>query len=314
MIKMSEVIGMEDSALSPIVLFVDVSQKLNNLEARTMLLEKSKEIGLNKNNTKYLFCTEEYPIESIHMDIETLNPLLIIAVGSSAFSKLVPDAKGGILKNRGKIFKFANKFLLIPTIHPNYIIQNPTNENKTNFLEDLRLGMKSAANFALSKNNGQDFDYEHFSDTLKNQGLQSNKAETEIIINYEQFVKFCNENVNPYDEIGYDVETNALPVMSDKHRVVGFSLASGKSKGCYVPLRALDFKIEKKDRELIRDKLKEILQEKEIWVYNCMHEIPVTWNWNRIFYGKCKRFICYGKINELWKTWNSWIYGIKKSL
>lgn len=296
--KLVEVIGMKDSALSPIVLFIDISQKMSSVESRTMLINKAKEIGLNDNNSKFLFCTDEYPVESLYLDIETLNPLSIIAVGSSALSKLVPDAKGGILKNRGKVFKYDEKYLLIPTIHPNYIIQNPTDENKKNLLEDIRLGMKAASNIAMSKNKGEEFDYEHFSESLRNQGLQTNKAETEIVTNYKQFVEFCEENVNPYKEIGYDVETNALPVMSKDHRIVGFSLASGKSKGCYVPLRALDFKIKKEDRELIRDKLKEIVsnKNKDIWVYNCMHEIPVTWNWNGYFMENVKDLYVIAKL------------------
>lgn len=293
-----EVIGMENKVQSPIVLFIDIGQKLRNLEAREMLKNKAGEIGLNGNNSKFLFCTEEYPVERLYADIQVLNPLFIITVGYSAFQKLIPNAKGGILKNRGKIFKYDDTFLLLPTIHPNYIIQNPTEENQRIFSEDIRLGMKAAANVAMCKSKGEEFDYEHFSENLKNQGLQSNKAETEIITSYEQFVEFCKENVDPYKEIGYDVETNALPVMSDKHRIVGFSLASGKSKGCYVPLRALDFQIKKSDRELIRDKLKEILSDenKEIWVYNCMHEIPVTWNWNGYFMKNVKDLYIIAKL------------------
>ena len=131
MIKTSEVIGKRDR---PIVLFIDINANMNNQESREMLYRVANNFGITKNNAEFLHCDESFPIENIISEIESSCPLSIMAVGSSSLMKLLPEAKGGIIKNRGKLFKFADKFMLIPTIHPNYIIKNPTAENINNLL------------------------------------------------------------------------------------------------------------------------------------------------------------------------------------
>ena len=310
MIVTSEIIGKRDR---PIIMFIDINSNMNNQESKEMLYRIANNFGITKNNAEFLHCDESFPIENIISEIESSCPLTIMTVGSSALMKLLPEIKSGITKNRGKLFKLADKFILIPTIHPTYIIKNPTAENMNNFSDDIRLCVRVAGEVAISMKNNQEFDHESFISGLKKKGLQANKAETEIILNSQQFDEFCKENVDPYDEIGYDVETNALPVMDQNHRIVGFSLASGKTKGCYVPLRALDFKIPKTERELIKQRLVQILENKnkDIWVYNCQHEIPVTWNWTNYFMENVKDLYVIAKLMNCGKRSERGQMGLK---
>lgn len=130
-------------------------------------------------------------------------------------------------------------------------------------------------------------------------------ASSEIILNYEQYKKFCSENIDNQTEIGYDVETNALPVMDVNHEIVGFSLASEASTGCYVPFKALDFKMNEEDKNKIIEDLKKTLLEKEIWVYNCQHEIPVVYNNYGIFLKDIKDLYVIIKLLNCGKPWES---------
>lgn len=106
-----------------------------------------------------------------------------------------------------------------------------------------------------------------------------NKSTTIICKTYKEFDDFLNNQSNPENLVGYDVETNARPVHSKDHKVIGFSLAYSSGIGCYVPLKALDFQVSAQDTIDIKNRLSSILNTQDIMVYNCMHEYPVTLNW-----------------------------------
>lgn len=128
-------------------------------------------------------------------------------------------------------------------------------------------------------------------------------AESEIILSYNEFKDFCNKEINPYNDVAYDVETNALEVMDVNHEIIGFSLATGASTGCYVPLKSIDFMMPKEDRDLIEEDLKNILETKKIWVYNCQHEIPVVYNHYNIFLKDVKDIYVIVKLLNCGKKW-----------
>jgi len=109
-----------------------------------------------------------------------------------------------------------------------------------------------------------------------------NKSTTIICKTYKEFDDFLNHQSNSDNLVGYDVETNARPVHSKDHRVIGFSLAYSSGIGCYVPLKALDFQVSKQDVIDIKNRLSNILNTQDVMVYNCMHEYPVTLNWLKL--------------------------------
>lgn len=134
-------------------------------------------------------------------------------------------------------------------------------------------------------------------------GKKDIDAESEIILSYDKFKEFCNKEIDPYNDVAYDVETNALEVMDINHEIIGFSLATGASTGCYVPLKSIDFMMPERDRELIEGDLKNILETKKIWVYNCQHEIPVVYNHYNIFLKDVKDLYVIVKLLNCGKKW-----------
>ena len=104
-------------------------------------------------------------------------------------------------------------------------------------------------------------------------------SETILCKTFKEFNTFIEEHKNSTSEIAYDVETNARPVHSKDHRVIGFSIAFDEHTGCYVPIKALDFELTPMDKRLIEKKTNQLLSNNTTLVYNCMHEYPVTLSW-----------------------------------
>lgn len=147
-------------------------------------------------------------------------------------------------------------------------------------------------------------------------------GESEIIYSYEQFLEFCKKNIETVVKVGYDVETNALPVMDKNHEIVGFSLGNEDFKGCYVPFKSIGFKMPEDDKNKIIDYLKqEIFQksidkpeEREIWVYNCQHEVPVVYNHYNMFLENIKDLYVWIKLLNCGKPWDSGSRTLKRQV
>ena len=91
--------------------------------------------------------------------------------------------------------------------------------------------------------------------------------------NYEDFDSFCKEYIDNCDEqlrVAYDVETTAAPFLSEKYKLVGFSLATCVSDGCYVILNSIDY--DNPDTDKILERLSDIIKNHSILVFNAQHE------------------------------------------
>lgn len=249
-------------------------------------------MGLNENNCRFwnaVLCypqksdedtgfraptDEELNICKVHLfkDIEETNPKVIVTLGASALKALCPEVSGGITKNRGNMYKFQDNFIIVPTYHPSYLMRNQDPARRMEFKSDIKLAMK----IAMENESSNNVDEVINKNTKK---LKDNESNTVIITNYNDFDKFCKEEIDNYNMIAYDVETNAKEVTSVEHRIVGFSLASNEKTGCYVPLKALDFEIDEDSKRKIEERMKEFIKKKNMLVYNCQHEMPVTLNW-----------------------------------
>lgn len=138
-------------------------------------------------------------------------------------------------------------------------------------------------------------------------------AESIIIYSYEQFKDFCQKYIETTKSVGFDVETNALPVMDINHEIIGFSLGVEGFKGCYVPIKSIGFKMPEDDLNKIIEYLKNEIfiksiehpDEREIWVYNCQHEIPVVYNHYNIFLENIKDLYVWVKLLNCGKPWDS---------
>lgn len=252
-------------------------------KAGTYLHEIIGALGLNENNCRFYNVVRCIPkdnenssfrqpnqneidscINNLIEDINNTKPKVIVTLGYTASKALIPELKGGITQNRGQVYYF-NNYIVIPTYHPSYLIRQ-INNNKIRI--EFKLDIKTAITACVSPSKI----------ITKSQNID-NKSGTIICKTHDQFLDFCTSQIDNYSDISYDVETNAKEVHSQNHRVVGFSLASNKNTGCYIPFKCLDYEMEASDKKLIEDKLRSTLTSKNVIQYNCLHELPVTLNW-----------------------------------
>lgn len=74
-----------------------------------------------------------------HNEIKIVNPLVILALGTSAL-RFFTNPNADILKYRGKFIKY-NNTIVMPTFHPSDILKNPSREKDSParlFWEDLK--------------------------------------------------------------------------------------------------------------------------------------------------------------------------------
>lgn len=245
------------------------------------------DFGLNENNCRFFNVVRCYPQKSdtdtgfrapndnevnnciinLLMDIKKSKPKVIMPLGNTALKALVEDASGGITKNRGKIIEYG-EYVLVPSYHPSYLVRQSDNTKIHNeFISDI----KTAVNLCLSDNI-------HDEVNKSKESKKDNLSKTIPCLTYDEFDRFCKEYIDPYDDIMYDTETNAKEPHSEDFRLVGFSSASSKDVGCYVVIKSLDYSMEDSDVEKVKTRLKDILETKNITVYNCQYEIPVAMN------------------------------------
>lgn len=246
--------------------------------------------GLNENNCRFFNIVRCYPQISdentkfrapnkdeidacIHNFIEDINdtkPKVIVTLGNTPAKALFDDLTGGVTSFRGQIKEY-NGFLVVPTLHPSYLMRQPDNQKiRMEFKSDIKLAMDICLNLEKYRNIEKEISTK-----------KDNDSSTELCLSYKQFDNFCKSQIDNENDIGYDVETNAKEVHNENHEIVGFSLASNKDFGCYIPIKSLDFTMPDSDRCLIEKRLSRTLGDsnKTITVYNCQHEYPATLNW-----------------------------------
>lgn len=243
--------------------------------------------GLNENNCRFFNMVRCYPQVSddnfkfrapnkdelnacMHYfleDIEETKPKVIVTLGNTPTKTLFPELSGGITQIRGKVLNY-NGTIVVPTLHPSYLMRQPDN-NKIRL--DFKADIKSAIELCLNP--------EKAMEKNRSQGIKDNDSSTVMCLDFKSFNDFCSEKIDGKEEIAYDVETNAVEVHSADHKVVGFSLASDKDSGCYVPIVSLDYQMDETNKRLIEKKMKKILPSRDVIVYNCQHEYPATLNW-----------------------------------
>lgn len=246
--------------------------------------------GLNENNCRFFNIVRCYPQISddnpkfrapskdeinacMHYFIEDINntkPKVIVTLGNTPAKALFEDLKSGVTSFRGEIKEY-NGFLVVPTLHPSYLMRQQDNQKiRMEFKSDIKLAMDICLDQEKYRNSSRQSSFK-----------KDNESSTKLCLSYSDFNNFCIDQIDSSEDIGYDVETNAKEVHNANHEVVGFSLASNKDFGCYVPIKSLDFKMPDVDRRLIEKRLSRTLssEDKTVTVYNCQHEYPATLNW-----------------------------------
>lgn len=81
----------------------------------------------------------------LYEQVDTVMPKVIVALGNTAVSNLIPTELG-ITKIRGKFFK-VGKQLIMPTYHPSFLLRNgsPTSEPQQQFRQDIRSALDKLA-------------------------------------------------------------------------------------------------------------------------------------------------------------------------
>lgn len=208
-------------------------------------------------------------------DIMECKPKVVVTLGNVPSRFFIGDEFRSITKDRGNLYKrdieienCKYEFIVIPTYHPSYLIRNHGNSKlRMEFKKDIKRAIDSCID-------------RDFNDIINNfDSTVENDSETVICKTYEEFRDFIVSNIDNTDKVMFDLESNAKEVHSKDYEVVGFSLAGSRDRGCYVPMKSLDYEIDKRDKRLIEKKLSSILVNKKVGVYNYQHEEPAVLNW-----------------------------------
>lgn len=275
---------------SPMIYFINESPGVLRNSVEKYFKGILDKLGINENNSRYSNLTQCIPQASsednsplrqpteeeiencsdkLKDDILKTNPKVIITLGNTVSKALIGDDYTVISKCHGNIYTVMIgdiEYLAIPAYHPSYLMRNDSNKTiQADFVEDIEKAVRTCI------------------DPNRELGIskQSNKSpDTVMSLDYESFDNFCKEYIDNKSIIGYDLETNAEDTRSMLHEVVGFSLASSRDIGVYVPLNSLEYKFTDEERKKVEDRLRDILATREtIVVYNSQHEIPATLNW-----------------------------------
>lgn len=340
----------------PVVIFIDYKDndyEKRYLEERDKFQQQVEIYGIKKYIIYYADVNSNLTL--IHEEILKLKPLAVVPI-SKSFNKMCPNTtrKLNYIMDY-PAFRYTDDGLhvtQIPTITiPSYwtvLLHEYDKENFKLFDTGMRLvaalykkmeeyyktSIPKIESLKLEKSTTTD--QKRISDinieldklerscnisTLQTQlcGVEDIDAESEIILSYDQFKDFCKREIEGHNEVAFDVETNALETMDVNHKIVGFSLATGGTSGCYVPFESIDFNMNEKDKELIEKDLVEILKEKDdyasqhmddeqfrtcgVWVYNCQHELPVVYNHYNMFLKSIKDLYVIVKLLNCGKKW-----------
>ena len=251
----------------PLVTFVDFDATEESIDFFTSRLET---FGFTQESYRYIYDSElcESSENDIVSDVSNFNPNIIVPLGRTATKMILKQEKHGIRMIHGKSYLCKESIIIIPIFNPKYIMRNSENKKLLSlFCDDIKKIIY------LSNNE------EERLNSVKERELRKNTSKTIVCNDFKEFNEFCKQYIDSYDEVAYDVETNAKEIHSKDYDVVGFSLATTKDIGCYVPLTTLEYKMSDINARLIKKRLTDILKTKNTVVYNCMHEYPATLNW-----------------------------------
>ena len=256
-----------------------ISSMNKRSEDYAYLFEELSKRGINENNCKFItFESKNRPVyysdfiensKEIENLVNISNPELVVTVGDNISSYFIGNSFSGISRNNGSVYKRKfgiNEFKIMPIFHPSYILRKGLQEEYSKTIKKIILiASGSIPDQVISDCNSS--------------SIHEFKDETIICLNSLEFDEFCKKEIDNFDLIAYDIETNAKEKTSKNYEVVGFSLASNSKKGCYVVLDSLDYKMDKIHIKNVEDRLRKILSSKRIMVYNYMHEELATLRW-----------------------------------
>lgn len=256
-----------------------ISSMNKRSEDYAYLFEELSKRGINENNCKFItFESKNRPVyysdfiensKEIENLVNNSNPELVVTVGDNISSYFIGNSFSGISRNNGSVYKREfgiNEFKIMPIFHPSYILRKGLQEEYSKTIKKIILiASGSIPDQVISDCNSS--------------SVHEFKDETIICLDSFEFDEFCKEEIDNFDLIAYDIETNAKEKTSKNYEVVGFSLASNSKKGCYVVLDSLDYKMDKIHIKNVEDRLRKILSSKRIMVYNYMHEELATLRW-----------------------------------
>ena len=223
-------------------------------------------------------------------DIKIAKPKVIVPIGLEAFQWIMNNEELSLSINIGKTFKKdinGNETYIIP------LDGFKLDEDNLSFEEAIK-----AYNYLTKKKNNSSSNLpaketrklsrlKMFHDRLSTAFdkifhivdgtfIDVDKLDIIAVKTYDEFLKWCEDNLIDAKEIAYDIETNAASVFEDVFDIIGFSLAI-KKKGIYVNLKSLDFEMTPDDIRRCKELLVQVLQRPDkIIVHNCLYEMPAT--------------------------------------
>ncbi|WJZ23541.1 DNA polymerase A [Listeria phage LIS04] len=238
------------------------------------LQKVTQSLGLTPfKNLRLLTLTREWTSDSstldstsmdvIH-DIARTKPKVVVGLGAVP-AKVFTGIDGKVSDLRGNISEITvegHQCYFITTFHPNYILNNTSTSNAKLFVGDFRKAVAAASGKVNT----------------------DSEKDLRVALTADDFINFCEQNYTSNGETSYDIETNGKDVLSDKARVVGFSVSPDDKVGTYVVFEALEYQMPESDVERCKEYLRNFLSERHIVVHNQLYERPYTLNENWLGY------------------------------
>ncbi|AMM44908.1 DNA polymerase [Bacillus phage SP-15] len=262
--------------LNPTVYIVGESPGAIMGQAGTYLQKITRSLGLDTEINLRMFSISRkfgevdasYMTQSsrfVLADLAKTKPKVIIGLGATP-AGLLTGSMGRVSDIRGNVEKITvgdHECYFITTFHPGYILNNAGNTAimKT-FLGDFRKAI-AASEGKVDANSDKDL---------------------RIALTAQEFETFLKNEYTADGETSYDIETNGADELSNKAKVVGFSIAPDEVKGIYVIFEALEYKMPEEDVERCKTLLRDFLKERRVIIHNQMYERPYTLNENWLGY------------------------------
>ena len=200
-------------------------------------------------------------------DIFTSNPKILVGVGKEVIQYFLGSQFTSLKAVCGRVFDiklFGYDFKFMPIYHPKYVLSElVASEEEDKFTTVPADFSRMINNIALACKGEYD--------------QVMNKKISKFVMTYDEYERlYHEEGYDTAERLAYDIETNALPILTSDSEIIGFSHAKNKDEGFYVCMKSLDHDMSEEELKKCKELLLHTLKTHKLIVHNSMYERPYT--------------------------------------
>lgn len=200
-------------------------------------------------------------------DIFMSNPKILVGVGKEVIQYFLGSQFTSLKAVCGRVFDvklFGYDFKFMPIYHPKYVLSElVAAEEEDKFTTVPADFSRMINNIALACKGEYD--------------QVMNKKISKFVMTYDEYERlYHEEGYDTAERLAYDIETNALPILTSDSEIIGFSHAKNKNEGFYVCMKSLDHDMSEEELKKCKELLLHTLKTHKLIVHNSMYERPYT--------------------------------------